>query len=340
MPPLARLIAWAALPIFICAGAAGADVAGLAGLKIDPAQLIAMVAELWEEKALRADMRGRMDALSEDTAVLRVEVAGLKTRMGKCEAAAGGGGEHRSRRRNQQQQTELCGMEAVQSMLGVCCASPLGIGHRLLQADGGCDSLPATCSPECSGQFVSIFENCQGEPVMRELPAGVMAEWTVFYSACSEADQAVAEMGALKPINVVMYRILISSDGAQTHDEMFPGGGQGGTIVGPLPTLPSPPPPPPVSPVSTDVEQYHAQCTTANIQTCVPTCNATTHGYELLATIDGTDTTFSCTPREPAVLVGRGGCPGWLPRPECVRICVGGDLGSGGDVRADADRGC
>ena len=46
------------------------------------------------------------------------------------------------------------------------------------------------------------------------------------------------------------------------------------------------------------MEQYHAQCTTANIQTCVPVCNAccnvTTHGYELLATIDGTDTKFSC----------------------------------------------
>ena len=42
------------------------------------------------------------------------------------------------------------------------------------------------------------------------------------------------------------------------------------------------------------MEQYHAQCTTANILTCVPTCNSTTHGYELLATIDGTDTKFSC----------------------------------------------
>ena len=43
------------------------------------------------------------------------------------------------------------------------------------------------------------------------------------------------------------------------------------------------------------MEQYHAQCTTANILTCVPACNATTHGYELLATIDGTDTKFSCS---------------------------------------------
>eukprot|EP01051_Picozoa_sp_SAG22_P017127 SAG22_NODE_2568_length_2433_cov_2.143959_2_plen_321_part_00 len=43
-----------------------------------------------------------------------------------------------------------------------------------------------------------------------------------------------------------------------------------------------------------DVEQYHTQCTTANIMTCVPACNATHRGFELLATFDGTDTKFSC----------------------------------------------
>ena len=47
--------------------------------------------------------------------------------------------------------------------------------------------------------------------------------------------------------------------------------------------------------MAVDVEQYSAQCTTQNILICVPTCNTTTHGYELLATIDGTDTKFSCS---------------------------------------------
>ena len=28
---------------------------------------------------------------------------------------------------------------------------------------------------------------------------------------------------------------------------------------------------------------------------CVPSCNATTHGFELLATIDGTDTKLVCS---------------------------------------------
>ena len=35
-------------------------------------------------------------------------------------------------------------------------------------------------------------------------------------------------------------------------------------------------------------------CSSATISGCVPTCNATRHGFELLATIDGTDTKLTC----------------------------------------------
>ena len=42
------------------------------------------------------------------------------------------------------------------------------------------------------------------------------------------------------------------------------------------------------------MQQYHAVCTSANVASCVPPCNMAHHGYELLATIDGTDTKFSC----------------------------------------------
>ena len=42
----------------------------------------------------------------------------------------------------------------------------------------------------------------------------------------------------LLPVNVVMYRVLISSDAAQTQDEMFPGGGS--APAPPLGPLPSP----------------------------------------------------------------------------------------------------
>ena len=75
-------------------------------------------------------------------------------------------------RRRNQEQSSACGMDAVQSMLAVCCSSgPVGNGHRRVQADG-CDSLPPTCSLECSSQFISIFENCQGQPVLEQLPPG------------------------------------------------------------------------------------------------------------------------------------------------------------------------
>jgi hypothetical protein len=42
------------------------------------------------------------------------------------------------------------------------------------------------------------------------------------------------------------------------------------------------------------VEQYHAECNSVDAVTCVPACNAEHHGFELLATIDGSDTKFSC----------------------------------------------
>ena len=42
------------------------------------------------------------------------------------------------------------------------------------------------------------------------------------------------------------------------------------------------------------VEQYHAECNSVDAVTCVPACNAGHHGFELLATIDGSDTKFSC----------------------------------------------
>jgi hypothetical protein len=76
---------------------------------------------------------------------------------------------------------------------------------------------------------------------------------------------------------------------------MFSGQAQSPPIIGPVPEFPFPPSSP-SSRSSTDfVQEYHARCTTANILTCVPACNFTTHGYELLSTIDGTHTKFSCS---------------------------------------------
>jgi hypothetical protein len=131
---------------------------------------------------------------------------------------------------------------------------------------------------------------------MKQLPAEDMAQWTAFYRLCSEIEASAAQMGLLHPVDVKMFRVFISSEAAAQTADMFVGKVPPSTpIVGPLPERPASPPPAPHGSGSIDLEQYHAQCTTKNILTCVPTCNSSTHGYELLATIDGTDTKFSCT---------------------------------------------
>eukprot|EP01050_Picozoa_sp_SAG11_P023091 SAG11_NODE_4546_length_1857_cov_6.860637_1_plen_157_part_10 len=109
--------------------------------------------DLQEEKQLRTSMQGQIDE--------------LKGRVDRCESRGKEAEESPFiRRRNQEQQSSVCGREAVQSMLVVCCASQSpGNGHRLQEIEG-CDTLPPTCSLECSSQFISIYENCQGEPLM------------------------------------------------------------------------------------------------------------------------------------------------------------------------------
>jgi hypothetical protein len=74
----------------------------------------------------------------------------------------------------------------------------------------------------------------------------------------------------MQPVGVKMFRVSISSD-----------------AIGPRLQQPQ-------GEHAADLQQYHAKCTIQNIRTCVPACNDTTHGYELLATVDGTDTRFSC----------------------------------------------
>eukprot|EP01051_Picozoa_sp_SAG22_P011004 SAG22_NODE_1024_length_5987_cov_3.799932_4_plen_623_part_00 len=250
-------------------------------------------------RVVEAELRRELEDERKDKAALWIGVMELQnhtkknlrhinTRLDQCEANTF---TQVVERRQMQGQTPACGREAVDSMLAVCCAAPAGNGHRLEFV--GCDSLPSTCSLQCSYQFISIFDNCHDDALMRGLSAKQLADWTSFYAACSEVEQSAAEMGALQPVNVRMFRIMISSDAAQSQAEMFGGQGQTEPIIGPLPQLP-PPPPASSDSGSTEVQDYHAQCATENILTCVPTCNATTHGYELLANIDGTDTKFSC----------------------------------------------
>ena len=199
-------------------------------------------------------------------------------------------------RQRQLQAEDQCDVLAVNSMLTVCCSvgGTDGSGHRR-QLQGGCSSFPPNCSPTCAVQFVPLYEGC---PSFRDQIAGVGGE--VFFASCNEAAAQAAAMNRMQPLEVRMYRISVSSspEAAGNQAGMFlPDGGSTdptiSPIIGPLPELPTPGDGHGGS--SADVEQFHAQCTTANVLTCVPACNMTTHGYELLATIDGTDTKFSCS---------------------------------------------
>jgi hypothetical protein len=144
-------------------------------------------------------------------------------------------------------------------------------------------------------QFVSVYEGCQSTPIMDGLKDEERVAWDTFYSGCKEIEQSTVAM--LRPVDVKMFRILVSSaiEAQQGQAEMLGGGQLSTPIVGPLPDLNYPPSLPGVADdFEAGVQQYHAECTTQNILTCVPECAEASHGYELLATIDGTDTQFSC----------------------------------------------
>ena len=89
-------------------------------------------------------------------------------------------------------------------------------------------------------------------------------------------------------------RACASAHRAAQSGSMFSGGGRSSLpALDPLqPLLPAPAPPPGGS---QSVVEYHAECSSADIASCVPACDVEHHGFELLATIDGSDTKLSCT---------------------------------------------
>ena len=158
-----------------------------------------------------------------------------------------------------------------------------------------CD-LPATCpSAACAAVFVPYMEDCA--TMLATMPGVSVADFQSFAASCAEMQAGAGEM--LQPVAVQMFRVLVNTEGAAQAGAMFPGGGDDGSNpVDPLQPLPPVPPPPPDEAEggneATGVTQYHAECTSSDVASCVPPCNAEHHGYELLATIDGTDTKFSC----------------------------------------------
>jgi hypothetical protein len=263
----------------------------------------ALRVELTEVEIELKDVRSALYQFSNKT---ETNIQQITLRLEQCEAKSTTFAEIMEHRRTQEQ-SSVCGSEALENMLAVCCDSggPAGNGHRLLQ--NGCDSLPPMCSLQCSAQFILIFENCQGQPLMERFSAEDVAQWTAFYGQCQEVEQATAEMGVLQSVSVRMFQVQIDTQHC-THAQQVCwahsrccGHSQCVHIAkdstcecddgwtGPnCDQWVSPSPPPPSAP-------NRRVCTSQNILTCVPTCNSTTHGYELLATIDGTDTKFSCS---------------------------------------------
>jgi hypothetical protein len=226
---LMKVTVMVALFALFCLGGA-ADIGSLVAQLDDPLmkEIIGSIqtqikAERKDKEALRVDMQAQIDVVKKDKEALQnktqvveaelrdenvalwVELTEVRSalyqfsnkaktnfqqitvRLDHCEAKTFA--EIMEHRRTQEQ-SSVCGLEALENMLAVCCdsAGPAGNGHRLLQ--NGCDSLPAMCSLECSTQFISIFENCQGQPLMERFSAEDMAQWTTFYGQCQEVEQA------------------------------------------------------------------------------------------------------------------------------------------------------
>jgi hypothetical protein len=154
----------------------------------------------------------------------------------------------------------------TQGVMDACCPSA-GQGHRRLQAE--C-ALPDTCGTvQCADSFIPFYEDCTAL-------VGSNAEYQAFFANCQELQAQSAQM-LLQPVTVQMFKVHIATN----------------VTAAPVPAPPAASSGPGGS-ASAAVQEYHAVCRSASINDCIPTCNATHHGYELLATVDGTDTKFSC----------------------------------------------
>eukprot|EP01045_Picozoa_sp_COSAG04_P015029 COSAG04_NODE_1163_length_8013_cov_106.484963_1_plen_382_part_10 len=235
------------------------------------------------------------------------EHAELRERVARLEAAreVAPGARHRKQAR-----PETCDANTFESradrVMEACPCLSAGGGHRLMQA--GCDDLPDTCpSLGCAEEAVGFAADCEALLAQTEyFVDGIpVAKFSGLLSSCRGLRAGAGQM-LLQPVEVQMFKVRVeTTEGEAQSGAMFPGGGSGAVGGGDAPPLdplaPLPPPPaPPALPggsggPSAEAEhEYQVACRSAEIATCVPACNAEHHGFELLATIDGTDTKFSC----------------------------------------------
>jgi hypothetical protein len=207
-------------------------------------------------EAQRAAEARHVAALSTVEAQHTAAVAALERRVSDLEK----GGKQWMSRSRKQASSPACGAARSQGVMDACC--PTTGGHRRLQTQ--C-ALPSTCGTlHCADVFTSFYEDCT--QMVGSSPA-----YQHFYANCQELKAQSAQM-LLQLVTVQMFKVHIATN--VTMGPPRPASSLGGS--------------------SSALQEYHAVCSSAAISGCVPTCNATHHGYELLATIDGTDTKFSC----------------------------------------------
>eukprot|EP01051_Picozoa_sp_SAG22_P001635 SAG22_NODE_66_length_22936_cov_626.714279_20_plen_1767_part_00 len=244
-------------------------------------------------RVVEVELRRKIMQLRTQVIELRNQTKTTSARLDQCEADTHPFIKEMERRHLQDEET-LCRGSGLTAMFAACCPSSQGNGgHRRFLQSQGCDVLPDTCPSACAPLFIEFYDGCQD--MVNDLTPAEQQEFAGLYADCNEVEQQSA-MANMHPVDVKMFRITIDQE-AEQQAAMANGGSAGpsppfGPVV--LPPSGSPPASLPEDGAATDVQEYHAQCTTANIMTCVPACNATHHGFELLATIDGTDTKFSC----------------------------------------------
>eukprot|EP01051_Picozoa_sp_SAG22_P003434 SAG22_NODE_166_length_16765_cov_30.782791_16_plen_1401_part_00 len=239
-------------------------------------------------------------------AMLRVEVTETRsllyqfsdktnTRLDQCEAKSYPFIQEMEHRRLQQ--AEQCHGSGMQTMLAACCPGGGGSGghRRELQSGHGCaTTFPDTCSVACSAIFNEFYEDCH-ESMIASMPAAEQTEFDSFYGACTEAAQqaAVALEGASP---AMIFHVVVVDQEAEQQAAMANGGGGSGSDsshFGPV-NLPPTPAPPSDAGGAVAAQEFRRVCTTVNLPTCVPECNAVTYGFLLSIEIDGRGTVMTC----------------------------------------------
>ena len=185
-----------------------------------------------------------------------------------------------------------------------CCSGTNDSGHRLLQDETGgsggsesaCDRLPKQCSTTCAPIFIAFREECEE---MMEEAAFNMQQVERLYESCLE--QVSVDEGSCGA--QIGRRILQRVD--SSHDTVSNSGATTAMIIpltivtnsqtGLLEVLGQTGRRRSLQHGAEAVQEFRCECgSSADISTCIPVCDESIHGFELLLTIDQSDLRVSC----------------------------------------------